>query len=199
MIQPRPTLSGRQTTNRRIVTNAEFAPKNQESECHIRQSAWGPCKERWAPIMSGSEGQTASMQERWRALWNRDSALKEHMQTLTYAESQHRSNNVKALYWSWRDSWQADRKLVLPLRIQMLETVIWGSLLYHEETGVDKCHLESSCSLLILGAFPPISGPALVPAPAEPCSQPLRELPLPTGRVAPTPDMSIVERPMQFT
>ena len=27
-----------------------------------------PARERGAPIMSGSEGQTASMQERWRAL-----------------------------------------------------------------------------------------------------------------------------------
>lgn len=49
MIQPRPTLSGRQSTNRRIITNAEFAPKDEESECHIRQSAWGPCMGKMSP------------------------------------------------------------------------------------------------------------------------------------------------------
>lgn len=159
-----------------------------------------PARERGAPILSGSEGQTASTQEKWRALWNRDSALKGHMQTLTYAESQHRSNNLKALYWSWRDSWQGDRKLVLPLRTRMLETVVWESLWYPEEAGVDKCHFGVFlCSLLMLGAFPPISGPGPVPTPTKPCSQLLRELPLPTGRLAPTPDMSIIEGPMQFT
>ena len=78
-----------------------FSPRSEGFEPHINLPSPGDVH--WEDELAehvALKTSEAYVCERWRAIGNRDSALKVHTQNLTHSKTQHRGSNLKG---AWSD------------------------------------------------------------------------------------------------
>ena len=116
-----------------------------------------------SPELLALKTSKADAWESWRAIGNRDSALKGNAQNCLCSQSQSRGSSLKGPWggttcWCWRASRRGRRHLGLPWGCRCWEHPFWELILW-SHWHWEKTLLESSPRLLVPKAYLPSSEP----------------------------------------